>query len=128
MGFILCLKSNKISANSGNLAHSEVTSGTFTINNTGALGSNLSKPIIVPGQAAIMTTEEINKKPVVVPFDSKRTELQVTINKKEAIEIRSIMNLCLSFDHRIIDGSHAADFLNCVKTSMESFGKDTVLD
>ena len=51
-----------------------------------------------------MTTEEINKKPVVVPFDSKRTELQVTINKKEAIEIRSIMNLCLSFDHRIMDG------------------------
>ena len=116
------------SANSGNLAHSDVTSGTFTINNTGALGSNLSKPIIVPGQAAIMTTEEINKKPVVVPFDSKRTELQVSINKQEAIEIRSIMNLCLSFDHRIMDGSHAANFLNCVKTLMESFGKDTALD
>jgi 2-oxoisovalerate dehydrogenase E2 component (dihydrolipoyl transacylase) len=115
-------------ANSGNLAHSDVTHGTFTINNTGTLGSNLSKPIIVPGQASIMTTEKINKKPVVMPVDSKKTDLQVQINKQEAIEIRSIMNLCLSFDHRIMDGSHAAGFLNRVKTSMESFGKDTALD
>jgi|TARA_B100001750_G_scaffold236380_1_gene240145 2-oxoisovalerate dehydrogenase E2 component (dihydrolipoyl transacylase) len=115
-------------ANSGDLLHSDVISGTFTINNTGSLGSNLSKPIIVPGQAAILTTEKINKMPVSVPVDSSRTDLQLPINKQDAIEIRSIMNLSLSFDHRIMDGSDAAGFTNCVKESLESFTQDTVLE
>ena len=101
-------------ANSGDLLHSDVISGTFTINNTGSLGSNLSKPIIVPGQAAILTTEKINKMPVSVPVDSSRTDLQLPINKQDAIEIRSIMNLSLSFAHRIMDGSDAAGFTTCV--------------
>ena len=103
-------------------------SGTFTINNTGSLGSNLSKPIIVPGQAAILTTEKINKMPVSVPVDSSRTDLQLPINKQDALEIRSIMNLSLCFDHRIMDGSDAAGFTNCVKESLESFTQDTVLE
>ncbi|MQG15381.1 MAG: 2-oxo acid dehydrogenase subunit E2 [SAR202 cluster bacterium] len=111
-------------ANAGDLSHSDVASGTFTINNTGSLGSNLSKPIIVPGQAAIMTTEKIIKKPMVVPLDSSRSDIQLQVNQQEAIEIRSIMNLSLSFDHRIMDGSDAASFLNNVKTYMESFNEN----
>ena len=114
--------------NSGDLSHSEVISGTFTINNTGALGSNLSKPIIVPGQAAILTTEKIFKMPMVVPLDSSRTGLQLLVNQEEAIEIRSIMNLSLSFDHRIMDGADASSFLHSVKKSMESFDEDTTLE
>ena len=63
------------------------------MNNTGALGSILSMPLINPPQAAIMTTEAIVKRPVVVADD--------------AIAVRSMMNLCLSFDHRALDGHQA---------------------
>ena len=71
-----------------------------------------------------MTTEKIIKKPMVVPLDSSRSDIQLQVNQQEAIEIRSIMNLSLSFDHRIMDGSDAASFLNNVKTYMESFNEN----
>ena len=45
-------------------------------------------------------------------------------NPKEEVQIRSIMNLCLSFDHRIIDGAEAAFFLQSIKKNLESFDKD----
>lgn len=113
--------------NSGKLTHSDVTHGTFTVNNTGALGSNLSIPIIVPGQASILTTELVTKKPVVVQADVNRASTQTVLDGEHAIEIRSMMNLCLSFDHRIMDGVEAAGFLNDVKQNMESFSSGTSL-
>ena len=87
------------------LGPTDVQGGTFTVNNTGALGSVLSMPLINPPQAAIMTTEAIVKRPVVIGDD--------------AIAVRSMMNLCLSFDHRALDGDQAIRFLARVKGLLE---------
>ncbi|MDP3064958.1 MAG: dihydrolipoamide acetyltransferase family protein [Chloroflexota bacterium] len=92
-------------ARAGKLALQDVQGGTFTLNNTGALGVIVSAPIINHPQAAILTTEAIQRRPVVVA---------------EQIAIRSVMNLCLSFDHRIADGAEAAAFLRDVKARLES--------
>ncbi len=92
-------------ARAGTLAITDVEGGTFTLNNTGALGSVVSVPIINHPQAAIMTTEAIVKRPVVVEGD--------------AIAVRSMMNLCLTFDHRVCDGAEAAAFLSAVKARLE---------
>jgi len=84
----------------------DVQAGTFTLNNTGATGSIASQPIINQPQAAILTTESIIKRAVVVD---------------DAIAIRHMMNMCLSFDHRIIDGMMAGQFLNTVKKRLEEW-------
>jgi 2-oxoisovalerate dehydrogenase E2 component (dihydrolipoyl transacylase) len=88
----------------------DVQGGTFTLNNTGALGSVVSQPIINHPQAGILTTEAILKRAMV---------------RDDAIAIRSMMNLCLSFDHRINDGAESSAFLQAVKTRLESMGPDT---
>ena len=94
-------------ARSNRLAIDDVQGGTFTLNNTGALGSSLvSGPIINHPQAGIMTSETIEKRAVV---------------RNDAIAIRSMMNVCLSFDHRINDGAEASAFLEAVKSRLESF-------
>ena len=93
------------------LGPSDVQGGTFTVNNTGSLGSVLSMPLINPPQAAIMTTEAIVKRPVVIGDD--------------AIAVRSMMNLCLSFDHRALDGDQAIRFLARVKGLLEGITADT---
>ena len=93
------------------LGPADVQGGTFTVNNTGALGSVLSMPLINPPQAAIMTTEAIVKRPVVIGDD--------------AIAVRSMMNLCLSFDHRALDGDQAIRFLARVKGLLEGITADT---
>ncbi len=92
-------------ARAGKLALGDVQGGTFTINNTGALGSVVGKAIINPPEAAILNTESIVKRPVVVG---------------DAIAIRSIMNLCLTFDHRILDGAEASAFIADVKRRLEA--------
>jgi len=97
-------------ARRGKLVLEDVEGGTFTVNNTGALGSVVSRPLVNYPQAAIITTEAIVKRPVVV---------------NDAIAIRSMMNVCLSFDHRILDGSNASAFLNDVKQRLEAIGPDT---
>ncbi|HET7338191.1 MAG TPA: dihydrolipoamide acetyltransferase family protein [Candidatus Dormibacteraeota bacterium] len=84
----------------------DVQGGTFTLNNTGATGSIASQPIINQPQAAIITTESIIKRPVVIG---------------DAIAIRHMMNMCLSFDHRIIDGMTAGEFLNSIKKRLEEW-------
>jgi len=84
----------------------EVGAGTFTLNNTGATGSVASQPIINQPQAAILTTEAITRRPVVVG---------------DGIAIRHMMNMCLSFDHRIIDGMTAGQFLGFIKQRLESW-------
>ncbi len=95
-------------ARSGKLTVADVEGGTFTVNNTGAFGSIASQPIINYPQAAILNVETIVKRPVVVADD--------------AIAIRSMLNLCLSFDHRIMDGATAGRFLQSVKRRLESWG------
>ena len=96
-------------ARGGKLGLSDVQGGTFTINNTGALGSVVGKAIINPPEAAILNTESIVKRPVVIG---------------DAIAIRSIMNLCLTFDHRILDGAEASAFIADVKRRLEAIDPD----
>ena len=97
-------------ARQGRLSVDDVQCGTFTLNNTGALGSVASQPIINHPQAAILTTEAIVKRPVVVG---------------DAIAIRAMMNICLTFDHRIMDGAEASAFTNAVKRRLEAIADDT---
>lgn len=92
------------------LTLNDVQGGTFTLNNTGALGSNISGPIINYPQAGIMTTETIQKRAVVID---------------DAIAIRSMMNICLSFDHRINDGAEASGFMAAVKSKLQAMGPGT---
>ena len=99
-------------ARSGKLTMSDVEGGTFTVNNTGAFGSVASQPIINYPQAAIMNMEAIVKRPVVVG---------------DAIAIRSMLNICLSFDHRILDGATAGRFLQSVKRRLEAWRPDSAL-
>ena len=99
-------------ARQGKLTLADVQGGTFTLNNTGALGSTVSQPIINHPQAAILTTEAIQKRPVVI---------------NDAIAIRSMMNLCLSFDHRINDGAEAGAFVQAIKGRLEGINPDAGL-
>ncbi len=93
-------------ARAGRLDVNDIQGGTFTLNNTGALGSIASQPIINHPQAAILNMEAIVRRPVVV--------------NEDAIAVRSMMNLCLSFDHRVMDGQQAAGFLQAIKQKIES--------
>ena len=93
-------------ARSKQLKPEDVQGGTFTLNNTGATGSVASQPIINQPQAAILTTEAIVKRPVVIG---------------EGIAVRDMMNMCLSFDHRIIDGMMAGQFLGYMKQGLEEW-------
>ncbi len=97
----------------GKLKLEDVQGGTFTVDNTGWFGSIISMPIINQGQAAILALEAVTKRPVVLDDD--------------AIAVRSVVNLCLSFDHRILDGAEAADFLRSVVRRLEAYGPDTPL-
>jgi 2-oxoisovalerate dehydrogenase E2 component (dihydrolipoyl transacylase) len=99
-------------ARAGKLTLADVEGGTFTVNNTGAFGSIASQPIINYPQAGILTLEAIVKRPVVVG---------------DAIAIRSIVNLCFSFDHRILDGLTAGRFLQSVKQQLEAWGPGSSL-
>jgi 2-oxoisovalerate dehydrogenase E2 component (dihydrolipoyl transacylase) len=95
-------------ARSGKLGADDLAGGTFTVNNTGANGSILSAPILNGGQAGIVTMEAIVKRPVVVEND--------------AIAIRSMMNVCLSLDHRVVDGAIASAFLGDLKKRLQAMG------
>lgn len=91
----------------------DLAGGTFTVNNNGANGSWASAPIINGGQAGIVTMETVVKKPVVRDDDS--------------IAIRSMMNSCLSLDHRVVDGYVASGFLADLKKRLEKMGPDGTL-
>ncbi len=84
----------------------DVQGGTFTLNNTGATGSIASQPIINQPQAAILTTESIMRRPVVIG---------------DGVAIRHMMNMCMSFDHRILDGQMAGQFTNRIKKRLEDW-------
>jgi 2-oxoisovalerate dehydrogenase E2 component (dihydrolipoyl transacylase) len=98
-------------ARTKSLRTEDVRGGTFTLNNTGALGSVAGQSIINQPQAAILSTESIRKRPVVV---------------NDMIVIRPIMNLTMSFDHRIIDGLAASQFLNDVQDGFESWTPERI--
>jgi 2-oxoisovalerate dehydrogenase E2 component (dihydrolipoyl transacylase) len=86
----------------------DLTGGTFTLNNTGPLGTIVSSPIVPPGQAAIMSSEAIRK--------------SLTVTDDDSIAIRQIMNIVIGFDHRVIDGSTAARFLAAVRDWLQDVG------
>jgi 2-oxoisovalerate dehydrogenase E2 component (dihydrolipoyl transacylase) len=100
-------------ARSGRIGPDDLVGGTFTVNNTGANGSILSAPIIVPGQAGIVTMEAVVRRPIVRDDD--------------AIAIRSMMNVCLSLDHRIVDGALASAFLGDLKRRLQGMGPSGAL-
>ena len=89
----------------------DVQGGTFTLNNTGSTGSIASQPIINQPQAAILTTESIVRRPVVIG---------------DGIAVRNMMNMCLSFDHRIIDGMMAGQFLGFVRKRLEEWTASSI--
>jgi 2-oxoisovalerate dehydrogenase E2 component (dihydrolipoyl transacylase) len=101
-------------ARDNKLTLDDVQGGTFTLDNTGAFGAVISKPIINLGQSAIITLEAITKRPRVVGDN--------------AIAVRSVVMLCLSFDHRVMDGHQAGYFLRDVKKRLEATGPDTGID
>jgi 2-oxoisovalerate dehydrogenase E2 component (dihydrolipoyl transacylase) len=100
-------------ARAGRLRIEDVEGGTFTLNNAGALGTVMSQAIINQPQAAILVMDAIVKRPVVLEDD--------------AIAVRSMMNACISFDHRINDGLAAARFLRSVKDTLESIDDSSAL-
>jgi 2-oxoisovalerate dehydrogenase E2 component (dihydrolipoyl transacylase) len=109
-------------ARRGRLEADDLAGGTFTVNNTGANGSILSAPIIPNGQAGIITMEAVVKRPVVLPSTSSPSDSALGTSSGDAIAIRSMMNVCLSLDHRVVDGSIASAFLSDVKKRLEAMG------
>jgi len=100
-------------ARAGKLGIPDVQGATFTVNNPGTFGTILSYSIIAPPQAGILAMDAIVKRPVVIEGD--------------AIAVRSMMNLCLSFDHRVLDGVSAARFLQGVRRWLEGFSEQVPL-
>jgi 2-oxoglutarate dehydrogenase E2 component (dihydrolipoamide succinyltransferase) len=99
------IKRLALKARDGKITLDEMTGGTFTITNGGVFGSMLSTPIINPPQSAILGMHNIVERPV-------------AINGK--VEIRPIMYVALSYDHRIIDGKESVGFLVKVKEMLEN--------
>ena len=91
-------------ARSGGLSPDDLKGGTFSITNGGVFGSLLSTPILNPPQSAILGMHAIKKRPVV---------------ENDAIVIRPMMYLALTYDHRLIDGKDAVQFLVAVKDFLE---------
>ncbi len=91
-------------AKKGTLSFEELTGGTFSISNGGVFGSLLSTPILNPPQSAILGMHRIQERPVA---------------EEGEIRIRPMMYLALSYDHRLIDGKEAVQFLATVKESLE---------
>ncbi|WP_373886068.1 dihydrolipoamide acetyltransferase family protein [Cytobacillus gottheilii] len=94
----------------GKLTSAEMQGGTFTVNNTGSFGSVQSMGIINYPQAAILQVESIVKRPVVM--------------NNGMIAVRDMVNLCLSLDHRVLDGLVCGRFLQRVKEILENISKE----
>ena len=95
----------------GKLKSDDMQGGTFTVNNTGSFGSVQSMGIINYPQAAILQVESIVKRPVVM--------------NNGMIAVRDIVNLCMSLDHRVLDGLVCGRFLQRVKEILENTSKST---
>ena len=97
-------------ARTNKLTVQDMQNSTFVVNNPGVFGTIISVPIINQPHAGILSMDAVVKRPVVIEDD--------------AIAVRSMMYLCLSFDHRILDGAGAAGFLQAVRTDLQSYGRD----
>ncbi|MBC2329500.1 dihydrolipoamide acetyltransferase family protein [Listeria swaminathanii] len=96
-------------ARAGKLSQADMEGGTFTVNSTGSFGSVQSMGIINHPQAAILQVESIVKRPVIID---------------DMIAVRDMVNLCLSIDHRILDGLLAGKFLQAIKANVEKISKE----
>jgi pyruvate dehydrogenase E2 component (dihydrolipoamide acetyltransferase) len=94
---------------SNRISPDELGDGTFTLTNTGSRGALFDTPILFPPQVAILGTGAVVKRPAVVTGP----------DGQDAIAIRSIVSLALSYDHRIVDGADAARFLTAMKVRLE---------
>ena len=99
------IKRLAIRARDGEITVDEMSGGTFTITNGGVFGSMLSTPIINPPQSAILGMHNIVERPVAI---------------NGQVEVRPIMYVALSYDHRIIDGKESVSFLVAVKEMLEN--------
>ncbi|GAC1393793.1 MAG: dihydrolipoamide acetyltransferase family protein [Ktedonobacteraceae bacterium] len=97
-------------ARNNKLTLQDMQGSTFVVNNPGVFGTILSVPIINQPHAGILSMDAVVKRAVVVEDD--------------AIAVRSMMYLCLSFDHRILDGAGAGGFLQAVRTKLQSYGRE----
>jgi len=100
----------------GHLRVDDFGGGTFTVDNTGWLGTNMVMPIINVPEVGIVTMDRITKRPVVVETPDG-----------DVIGIRSIMNMVLGVDHRANDGAGGAALLRDIKAWLESVGPDTAI-
>jgi len=98
------VKDYSVKTNEGTLTLDELMGGTFSISNGGVFGSLMSTPIINPPQVGILGLHKINQKPVVVDGE---------------IVIRPMMYVALSYDHRIVDGMEAVQYLVKIKELIE---------
>ncbi len=94
----------------GSLTNEDIQGGTFTVNNTGSFGSIQSMGIINHPQAAILQIESIVKRPVII---------------NDMIAVRDMVNICLSLDHRVLDGVICGKFLQRIKNILENISKET---
>ncbi|WP_117169278.1 dihydrolipoamide acetyltransferase family protein [Paraliobacillus sediminis] len=97
-------------ARNGNLTQRDMEGGTFTVNNTGSFGSVQSMGVINYPQAAILQVESIVKRPIIID---------------DMFAARDMVNLCLSLDHRILDGVISGKFMSHVKEILENISVDT---
>ena len=91
-------------ARDGKITIEDLQGGTFTITNGGIYGSMLSTPILNPPQSAVLGMHNIIQRPMAINGN---------------VEVRPVMYLALSYDHRIVDGKEAVSFLKIVKESLE---------
>lgn len=97
-----------IKAREGGISMDDLTGGTFTITNGGVFGSMMSTPILNPPQSGILGMHAIQDRPVVVDGE---------------VVVRPIMYVALTYDHRIVDGSEAVQFLVTIKQALEDPGR-----
>ena len=98
-------------ARTNQLTADEVRGGSFTITNPGGYGSIMATPVINQPQVAILDTEAVVKRPVVITDELGN----------DSIAIRSMMYLCMSWDHRALDGALAAQFLSSLRKKLETW-------
>ncbi len=105
------IKDLAVRARSNQLTPDEVSGGTFTITNPGPYGSIMATPVINLPQVGILDTESVVKRPVVVTDELGN----------DSIAIRSMTYLCMSWDHRALDGAAAAQFLSALRKKLENW-------
>ncbi len=115
-GLNVAINDVAVRARAGKLKLDDFGGGTFTVDNTGYLGTNLVMPILNVPEVGIVTMEAITKRPVVLSTDDG-----------DVIAIRPVMNMVLAVDHRANDGAGGAALLRDIKAWLEGVGPDTAI-